>query len=510
MSWSCREIENHVGPEVYQTAKTWTGQDCDWWTPEVKEKLMHDQNHQSVLKKLALKWVDYVKDRKPFLAPGSLQSTKNLKKWIEQAPTFQIKEMMDLSSRLGPLSAIGYDHVALERETSKHAHGPHYKFRNEWWTFHGTCEDLNHQRGFLFLQIHRHTLVPPSLWTSREAGSDYSVLCISLRFLEPGGKEWQNGENALVRQSQGLSDLNVDSDHFFQVKQGRWFLQSVYQDTLFPLDIYWGIGTVPLQVRLDNTKPMLMVHSNGCLQCSDGIGLKMYTYPELQGNGKYGSKLMKWNGYWDHTWESSMFPKGLSNSLFMRALINLETSVHSLPANHTWTILRLNKVDTQEEWFFAVLGWSQYNQVQYAIKVEPDGVTRKISENKVWIEAHQFSSDPGHFPFSLQVHRDQDSDFVLTLIDKEPVQTAYLVSGTFWNEEQRMFGSLQIPEHTEDRVFRYEVENNDMIYSWLIWLLPLLVIVLLMSFSVFLVIKRVQGNRHPWTTSQRHTSFFKF
>lgn len=503
---ACDIFARHIGKEMLTQAQDLQGKSCDWWEPEQQQQLLKPVNNEQQMKEWALQWLDYVSRKKPWLAPGKVDQVPALRTWVEEHQPFTVKDMLSLTQQLGPLAAIGYDHVALERETMKQAHQPHYRFRNEWWTFHGTCQQSSGQRGFLLLQIHRHTLVPPSLW-NEPTGQDASVLGLTLRVLQPGAKKWEQEETQFVRQSSGLRQLNADATHFFQVLQKPWVIQSLYQDTLFPLEIHWRVGATVMKALLDNSKPMLMIHSNGCLQCSDGIGVKMYTYPEVQGEGQCGTELVHWHGFWEHTWESSMYPKGLANSLFMRALINIEKSLHTLPENHFWSTLHLSRVQTNEEWYLAVMGWHQRNSVQYAVYVAPDGSTRRLRTEDLWLEVTQNVKETS-FPFAMTLHQKGQPSLHMLLLDSAGSENPLKI-GTFWDADQEVFGSLQLPQNTGPELKR-TMETSDEVWSWVIWLFPLLIVLLLIIFSIVLVVKRYRGNKHPWMVSRHHTEFFQW
>jgi len=79
------------------------------------------------------------------------------------------------------------------------------------------------------------------------------------------------------------------------------------------MDLEWSGVTL---LNLDHVKPLIMLHSNACLSCSDGIGIKMYMYPEVKNDN--------FTGHFSHGWEAGVMPEGFSSNAALRGVVNIE------------------------------------------------------------------------------------------------------------------------------------------------------------------------------------------
>ncbi len=394
------------------------------------------------------------------------------------------------------LGAVGYDNVSITNETDLHR--VHRRFRNEWWNLAGKRAGDQ-----ISLQIWRHTLVPPTLWEAHE--TTYSVVWFSWTvngntqhspfFLEHWGL-------AGIRANQGLFEIHCGALNFLKSKQS---------DSLFPMDLQW------LDVRLenlDNTRPMVMLHSNACLSCSDGIGIKMYMYPKVENS--------EFSGYFSHAWESGVLPEGFSSNVFMRGYSNIDRTLWHVPAggkSDQWLTIYAQLENQHALWAFFVS--HTHKHPHRAVLSNPDGSMTRLTNVELILQDGLSNAVIKHANFSLQwiVELEHNPSYGgITVLSHGQVSGVWkqgFVHGivTIETPDPRPYHEraaellrdvFHSPESKFDReYFNSTSDSQDVLTSVAIWLLPVLFGTVLLMCILYLVLTRNQ--RYPWIQSRRKT-----
>jgi hypothetical protein len=280
-------------------------------------------------------------------------------------------------------------------------------------------------------------------------------------------------------------------------------------DSIFPLNLLWqGMELL----NLDNIKPLVMLHSNTCLSCSDGIGVKMYMYPDVR-NAEF-------SGYFSHAWESGVTPEGFSASIAIRSMVNVER--HFLHQTNTdrydrWISVKIDLDNGYHIWaFFTSVLLAHPHRI---ILIHPDGSISRLKQDETQLlpqDVDKLSNTILKTPlFTLQWTIDEPIKFTRHSI----TMVGYgKVTGTYEHADITGCVMLEVPdmrpydERAQEilrEVFTESATKHekhfskaffstmpDVSTSIVVWLLPLLFGLFLLIMIFYLILHHKK--KHPW------------
>ena len=415
-------------------------------------------------------WFTYISEQSPALLP------KNQRLPLPQTGITP-DEAFRLPFSLPQLSAVGFPMASISRTNRTALAGPHRKLRNEWWQISGSVITQSGQITQPFsLTIWRHTEIPEILWEKERTEQNYSTVKVAFTL------DQESTTSAAFPESWKIAHI---SDEMLGIHFGQNYLQSHTDQTEFPATLNWE----NLHLNLDNLKPLCLLSSNGCVVCKDGIGLKKYLFPLISGTGELNGEPVTFTGTFEHSWEAGIFPQGFSSSLLLRSFMNIEKSLSFENSDkfgdYLYLLLHLNN---GYQIFFYVFNFPKTVQTPFApykcLVVLPDGTTR-VQSFTLKIQAMS-----GQNVTNLLISSKNQTNLCMTGLSPQgttiPIsrQSAY-ISGSYESEPVTGFGFL------ESSAFpKIEITNEiqkEIVYSWLLWVVPLLIILLLVCIVIYLI-----------------------
>jgi len=183
-------------------------------------------------------------------------------------------------------------------------HGPHPKFRSEWWYFTGNVTAEGGRRFGFQLIFFRFALSPEaparsSAWASNQVYmAHFAVTDVA-----------KNRFHAAQRFSRGALDLAGAQSVPFRVWLGSW--QARAGGALFPLRLRADDGGYAIDLRLDQGKPLVLNGDAGLSRKSDQAGIASYYYsiPRIPVSGRLTTPDGVWQvggaAWLDREWTSS-------------------------------------------------------------------------------------------------------------------------------------------------------------------------------------------------------------
>lgn len=485
---ACDAIVNNLGTGVFSGVR----EPCEAWSVDVQHTMSSDVYSPASTAKQALEWLEYAFQNAPALVEKNHDTRERLTELISSE--MSLSQRCHLAFLAREIGAVGYEKVIVTPDNQPHM--PHRTYRNEWWNLAGTIHDGR----FMSLQVWRHSLVPKACWdTDDPEGVRQSVL----RFAFQLGSEPVQYSSAFI-ESWGLA--LVDTAPRFRIQCGGMnSFESIFPESLFPAVLTWN----GLTLTIDNTKPMFMLQSNGCVACSDGVGLKSYTYPRVEGDG--------FSGFLSHSWESSMMPRGFTSSLALRGIHHMEHSIGGFtPPRDSWMsvyVLLSNAVHVVM--FFESPG------VLTRVTASLDNGSTRVFRPAEFAVDHQ--QDPSGWRFRCR-HADVTIEFKipepygnspesLTRLQQCPLINAQWLGAPAHGycvvespdmrgyderaqEILRLFFGDRHASYFNAKYFSTTGSNSDVVASFVIWLLPLIFTVALLLFVAYLMVTR--GRQYPW------------
>lgn len=451
--------------------------------PPLETFLEHEDFKSVTLKTRLKQWVNHLRTNKPkFVESGSFD---DIERRIDTMDHVSIQDVMELKFLMRQLGALDYQTVSIANELNLHS--VHLGFRNEWWNLVGMLDGHTP----IQFQIWRHTLFP------RYLPKQTSVLKFTCAM------------GTTTVESPWLHEFiaTVTANSSFEAKcGGLYHLQSTTSTAIFPMNFVWdGI----ILENLDNITPMVMLHSNACLSCSDGVGIKMYMYPYVKND--------RFNGWFSHAWESGVMPEGFSSNIVQRSLTNLERHflypVNS-PRVDQWTALFIRFENGMSLWAFFV---SIHKQPHRMILIRADGsVERLYQKQPVFVfEKPSFKlthlkvivsgtietfGDDTHFTTTF--HRGSVQGvvdgsvtsgwFVMEAPDSRAYHVRANTRGSPVSKTQSPVSKTQYSVAREQYPVpseQYFAQNDDVGLSVIVWLLPVMFGVFLLLTLVYFILK---------------------
>jgi predicted secreted hydrolase len=256
----------------------------------------------------------------------------------------------------GPQSSQGWASVEPGPFTFPDEHGPHWKFRNEWYYLACNLTYGDSKPLFVLLAIIRRGTVPNN--------TDYPPQQLQVVGCE-ATLEIPGAETPYITTSGAFDGMDTTTTLSFQAPSPTqpfsWSAVGTYQnfglqssgsEKMFPMHcgIIFNVSSNPVSVQLTLNAPTtpeyFLQGEKGCAPCIDGIGYRYYSWPALTVSGTVVVNSTTYTcsgqGWLDHQWGSRMQPLGYVDNLYIRAL-----SV--LSGTYTKTIT------PQWDWFFVHL-----------------------------------------------------------------------------------------------------------------------------------------------------------
>lgn len=456
-----------------------------------------------------IRWIDYLETTAPRLVWKDTGLLKKLKSRCVLGITPE--EAFAIQFLLPELGTVGYARMSMSRIHLSESHLPHYEFRNEWWVLKGLVTN----QGYYTLTIWRHTFVPSVVWDTTQS-DNYSQVKIITSWvpLDSNLAQYENKETS--------DTIIINSNNPFRVDG---ILESLnLHGSVFPMSVNINGN----RKRIDSKQHPFMMSSNGCTHCYDGVGIKKYIYPKVIGD--------EFSGYWEHGWEAGILVKGYSSSMHLRSLNIMNTAGQYQTPSAADDRLELNWTNSYETVFLCISPVPIIQNKKYPVtiakKVKPDGFVEKLTN--IFIEITKYREENID---SLQIHHD-DQVIELHVLSQNPLQHT-LTNGSiqFINtpvEQKHTHGhgflfiasriSLQQQKQTVQSFLNLEghtsstVDNTDLLTAWLLWVLPLFVIIFLIIAICYMVsIKRkykfqgrfTQKKKLNFINKQKHGFVFR-
>lgn len=553
----CREISSNVSHLVLVELEQ-ASAPCPTWDLVVQNHLLDPFHSKEQRTARALQWLDHIARRAPVFLTQHPQALETLKRMLQE-DALTPEQWFYFPYLVQTLAHTDFTPMSISALAIKNLHCAHREYRNEWWTLSGKVGT-----GAFVLRIWRHTDVPLVLQDAERHAQDYSYLQVAAAWQASESSQWSTETLPVVPEAWGLATL---SDRPFGLKWSNRQLTCSKEDTLFPMSLSWpipGAGGQRLILNLDNHKPLFMMKSNGCLSCSDGVGMKKYTYPDVRGTKTTLSDpdVFEFRGSFEHSWESGVTPEGFASSAPLRTLINMEKA---------WS----NQPNKPDDWLYLMLSLDNgYHVVAYfspfdasinrtqnpwlCTIVSPRGTVKAPpSPNDVTLAVQWVDDTP--YPrnmllsrknkdFSLQIFIDtlQTDNPELTQVGRvtgiwrdgkasqsqSHEENGVAVSGAAFVQWQNPGRSVEealskFPtasrewEDGQESFLTWTEKHNyfdsmpskaDTKNSFLVWLLPVLTVSVLLIIILFLVWSRRhrQQSHQPWAQAQARISRHKF
>jgi predicted secreted hydrolase len=190
--------------------------------------------------------------------------------WLHSSPPAATGNGFQVGEILGGIPAQGYARALQPRRFSFPVdHGPHPKFRNEWWYFTGNLEDRDSRRFGFQLVFFRNALTPDpaaggSEWRSNQAWMAHLALT------DVSGQRFHAFER-FSRGGKGLAGARSDPlevwlyDWSLTRQDGQWRLQA-------------AAGEIAIDLTLNPQRPPLLQGRDGLSQKSSEPGNASYYY----------------------------------------------------------------------------------------------------------------------------------------------------------------------------------------------------------------------------------------
>jgi predicted secreted hydrolase len=184
-------------------------------------------------------------------------------------------------------------------------HGPHPRFKHEWWYFTGNLVDANGRRFGYQATFFRIALTPKAVPRQSHWGAD-QLYMVHFAVTDPVSEAFHAFER-FERGALGLAGAQVRP---FRVWTDDWRVESVGVDT-FPARLRAAAGDVKIDLTLAQGKPVVLEGDNGLSRKGDGPGEASYYYSltrmPTQGTVEIDHRRFKVRGasWMDREWASS-------------------------------------------------------------------------------------------------------------------------------------------------------------------------------------------------------------
>ncbi len=448
-----------------------------------------------------IEWIDYLEKNAGWLI-GSTDFSK-LRAAASRGLTPQ--EAVDFSFKIGPYSNFGFLPASLSKLDRKELYKLDRRRRNEWWILSGKFS-RGTQQGTLTLQIWRHTDRPQGVWSDK-LGKAESSLWIK-HTLTIGDAEPISGVTPILPESTLLVTLGVAP---FSVAWGSQFFHALQQDTLFPLSTrFIAANNAQITLDLDSEKPMFMPAGNGCVQCSDGLGLKTYFFPKVTGQGSFNDEPITFEGSLEHSWESGMLPQGTASSTMVQSFDTIEQVLQSGEIfNHTgiWLHLTLHLENNYQISTYLLpfhLAPFEWLPMTSTVMSCPDGTVVTYGSNEAAFRVEHWGDDDQRIVASFRLlPKSTTKPQLFAMITGSIVNIQVSCTWQFQEFETMVgaYGFLDMTSRGRNSNTAQLTPHTDVTLSFLLWLIPLIVVVLLICLVIYLIV--VRKPKYRWLQQKR-------
>lgn len=371
-------------------------------------------------------WCDYMIDHPSFMYKNT---TPEVRSYCNKSPPQTPYQLFWASILLGDAAhSSRFEQVSIGHTNISTSYNPHPNFQHEWWTLKGMLNDE-----FFYWCYWRQKL-------------------------------YHDKEEYVVRVVSFLGKDAPQEEYFLTQNTGIPYVNSL----TFPLSFSWK-GIVLKNLRTD--KPFMLPNSTACYQCSNGVGKKMVMYPSCFNESFRGS--------WQHVWTSSEYGSKEAQSFMMRSFKMIENQMKPVKdvkevriyldlEDGSYMELVFHVVDHDSQGWFQSTSGNIMDQHQSIHRVS--GKMRTDAKN-IYLEMDDF-----------QCNIKMDNEFTLPGLS----QKTGFVSG--WKKDQKCKGQgwvemIHKPSHhtqpTQIPIPSLHYTKSDLIASYCLWCLPLLLTIIL-------------------------------
>ncbi len=436
----------------------------------------------------ARRWVEYVEQNAPlFVEPAvSLGRIKSL--IVPGQGSFD--QLVSLIHLLGRVGHTGYPSMSIR--PLRLAHQINRSYRNEWFHLTGTVAD-----GTFFSWSMQRTTVAPASGRSL------------MRFRTSFGTQTET--SPWVPEEWGLVTL---ADGRLELKANRMVWIPKQADSFFPAFFRWRLPNSDrwLSLTMTKSKPMCMFKSNGAVFCAEGLGLKKTMYPLVVGTGTLTGpenevKPVEFSGTFGHEWESGLAPEGFPMSATLQSLEHILDSTG--PTNDRfWTAVCIMDGLTNEQtmmYFFPEVH-EPAGHPYAAVTVLKNGSLLKVPMNRHAV----YRDGPDH------EYRNQRTGRSVRWSCEHavPGETAWYQCKSATPGCRIFMQTMKTPSQDQllasfDQVQSYRFKRSladssttsnsrTTHLAYLVWLVPLVLVISIFLVALYLVWHRGQRKRLPW------------
>lgn len=250
---------------------------------------------------------------------GSVPRGGGVDSTASSAPGFANREgRLDVSTLLGRGDTTGYARAVEPRSFEFPAdHGPHPRFRTEWWYLTGNLTeagaDASSERRFGYqFTVFRVALAPgapegPSDWRTNQAYMAHFAVT------DAGGGRFLN-EERFARGALGLAGARADP---FRVWLDDWTLRAADEETAFPARLEADTDSFSVSLLLEGGKEPVLQGREGLSPKGPGYGNASYYYSltrmPTEGTITVGGDTLRVEGtsWMDREWSTSALGPGV-------------------------------------------------------------------------------------------------------------------------------------------------------------------------------------------------------
>jgi predicted secreted hydrolase len=217
-----------------------------------------------------------------------------------------VTEKLSATRLLSSVDQQGFDRAEKPREfIFPQDHGPHPRFRNEWWYFTGNLEDSSGRRFGYQVTFFRFALKPPNEKAAASRWANNQIWMAHAAITDKDSKRHLTQEK-LVRTGPGLAGSHAQP---FSVWVEDWQVQQGKEG--FPWHIRVNSEQFKLDLEVEPTVGIILQGDKGLSQKSaePGNASYYYSYPRLNSRGQItinGQRyLVTGRSWFDREWGTS-------------------------------------------------------------------------------------------------------------------------------------------------------------------------------------------------------------
>ncbi len=302
-------------------------------SPEIKEKLLAEKNHNKNYGKLFTQKLTYLLKNPDSFTPDY---TSKYTTYMKYTDSLSPQQAYALTNFLGLDSDKGYAEIPAKADIQIPAdHAIQFDFQVGWHFFVGLCEDYQGNEYGVQLMFWRNSLLPTE--QAKQMGlSDEENQMIEMHLaISKAGDKHYSARPTIIG---GASGLMTFKDSPFTYTMGANRIMSLEKDAFAPLRLVakgWDDTDeeveIEIDIKIDQNKKVVLNGDNGASPSIGGVGTLYYSitnmklFPDESFLKINGEKIVLKDGkFWfDHQWANGLAPAGNPRDLLVRTASRL-------------------------------------------------------------------------------------------------------------------------------------------------------------------------------------------